>query len=194
MMHSHMSFLDQRSYSGTMSQCFCMCNGMARGGMRVDRVTYFPSGQFSSGGCGCCPGTRGAAVSSSANDNDASGFGFSAEQIGNATVTSIHIDEATLKKHMQNAALGNTPGPFLVDKCFGSTGTYSGNYDSCVNMCKGYARQFIGGGYRVNYFPSGQFSSGGCSCCGNVDPCFNWAPLVSHILHQIRTRAVWMYI
>lgn len=143
-----------------------MCNGASKQGIPVTRVTYFPHGQFSSGGCGCCPGRKGLANSELATSI------FTAERIGNATVVTAMASDFVATK-LENGAQAYTPGPFLVDKCFGSTGTYTGNYDSCVNMCKGYARNFVTGSYTVSFFPWGQFSSGGCKCCGSVDPCFN---------------------
>jgi hypothetical protein len=166
--HSHFcpAVADQRSYTGTQGQCFCMCNGAVKMGIPVTRATWFPSGQFSSGGCGCCPGRK----SLSNSESDASIV--SDERVANATIVTHMLDTASIEK-MKNGAFANQPGPFFLDKCFSAGRTYNGNYDSCVNFCKGYARQFPLGSWSVNFFPSGQFSTGGCSCCGAVDPCFN---------------------
>lgn len=42
-------------YGGTAAQCFCYCNSVSINSKWAGvTITFFPSGEFSSGGCSCC--------------------------------------------------------------------------------------------------------------------------------------------
>jgi hypothetical protein len=86
-------------------------------------------------------------------------------------VKSVQIDY----KAPENVNDVAAPGPFLIKKCICANGNcafYSGKYDACVGYCQSQGKYWIPAGtYEIGYFPSGQWSSGGCKCCGMVDPC-----------------------
>jgi hypothetical protein len=72
--------------------------------------------------------------------------------------------------------VSNDAGPFLTSKCLCASGScnfgYIGSHDDCMRWAKTQGNQFIPAGeYTVTYFPSGTFSRGGCTVCGNIDPC-----------------------
>jgi len=57
---------------------------------------------------------------------------------------------------------------FAGGKCSG----YSGNYDSCMQWCQATSRAkgFLGEA-QCTFIPRAQFSVGGCSVSGSMDPC-----------------------
>ncbi|UJR17770.1 hypothetical protein I4U23_004668 [Adineta vaga] len=45
-------------YRGTIEQCYCECNRAYQGGFKATTCTWFPAGQFSTGGCTYCDSGR----------------------------------------------------------------------------------------------------------------------------------------
>ncbi|KAG9394204.1 hypothetical protein J8273_4306 [Carpediemonas membranifera] len=48
---------------------------------------------------------------------------------------------------------------------------YTGSDAECMNWCKTIAAEYIYGEYTCGFLPWGEFSSGGCTVTGQVDPC-----------------------
>ncbi|KAL0217597.1 hypothetical protein RCL1_008178 [Eukaryota sp. TZLM3-RCL] len=142
-------------YSGSDAQCFCWCSNLAAS-LKLGsdaRCSYFPKAQFSSGGCSLC---------SSGIKSDVESFYslYSAEEL-----TGVVESEAMVF---------GSGTIFPVKRCYCPSNCgwgYSGSYDQCLSYAKTIASRFIGGRYTVTYFPKAQFSTGGCSVCGNVNSC-----------------------
>ncbi|KAL0208261.1 hypothetical protein P9112_010848 [Eukaryota sp. TZLM1-RC] len=144
-------------YSGTNAQCFCWCQQTANaiGASSDARCTYFPSGQFSSGGCSLC----------ASNINSLS---LTDEE----SVTENKLEES--KADAVVALEDNNTRIFPLRRCkcpSQCSWGYSGTYQQCTSWARSIASLFLNGQYTVTYFPRAQFSSGGCSACGNTDPC-----------------------
>ncbi|CAF4002430.1 unnamed protein product, partial [Rotaria sp. Silwood1] len=45
-------------YQGTIEQCYCECNRAVQNGFRAKTCSWFPTGQFSTGGCSYCEQRR----------------------------------------------------------------------------------------------------------------------------------------
>ncbi|KAJ6235462.1 hypothetical protein M0813_03609 [Anaeramoeba flamelloides] len=132
-------------YSGSYPECLCFCNQESQNFKEGDQIkcNYFPSGEFSSGGCSLC------------GPDD--------------MFTQPHSDHSQLKTVAIDSAM-----PFTYYMCIcpmSCDAGYTGSYDECTQYCKSQNSYFLNGVEKITYFPWGEFSSGGCSCCGHVNPC-----------------------
>ncbi|KAL0242690.1 hypothetical protein GEMRC1_005253 [Eukaryota sp. GEM-RC1] len=142
-------------YSGSVVDCFCWCQRAAASmGTSYDATcSHFPSGSFSSGGCSLC----------------------------DSTIRSLSTETFVVEifeKSLSEAIMGvdsNHGKIFPVHRCKCHDGTcnwgFSGNYNQCDAWANGQAYRFLNGQYTVSFFPRGSYSSGGCSICGQTDPC-----------------------
>ncbi|CAF2765161.1 unnamed protein product [Rotaria sp. Silwood2] len=145
-------------YQGTIEQCYCECNQAVRNGFKATTCSWFPAGQFSSGGCSYCEARR--------------------------KRQSIRIPEQIMKmsdyqqamnykaKRADSSAL--VPFPVRECSCMGcdsfSSG-YQGTLEQCQTHCQSIANSFINGQVTSLYLPDAQYSKGSCNCCGYKDPC-----------------------
>ncbi|KAL0211625.1 hypothetical protein RCL1_005251 [Eukaryota sp. TZLM3-RCL] len=139
-------------YSGSQAACYCFCSNTATS-LRLTAqatCTYFPSGSFSSGGCSLC--------SSQINSND-NYYSLIEKSLDQAAVSTTDSNNEIIFP-IRKCVCPNTCG-------WGYTGTYA----QCETYARSQAKMFLGESYSFTYFPSGMFSSGGCSVCGNVHPC-----------------------
>ncbi|KAJ5076561.1 hypothetical protein M0811_06141 [Anaeramoeba ignava] len=146
-------FMCGAGYDGTEAQCFCFCDQDAGNFPSGSSITcsYFPSGEFSTGGCSLCgPDSTFDEVSQ-------------VDSKSGVKVTGIT---------KQNNLRGSVPFPLYVCYCPQECDWgYTGTYDECVSWANSQASRFLNGVEQITYFPWGEFSSGGCSACGHADPC-----------------------
>ncbi|KAL0233367.1 hypothetical protein GEMRC1_012112 [Eukaryota sp. GEM-RC1] len=142
-------------YRGSIVDCYCWCQRTANSlkASSDAKCSHFPSGSYSSGGCSLC----------ASNINSLTGETSAAE---------------VFEKSLSDALIGvetNSGMIFPVRRCRCHDGTCDWGYSGTSSQCSAWARsqssRFINGQYTVSFFPRGMYSSGGCSVCGQTDPC-----------------------
>ncbi|KAL0205395.1 hypothetical protein P9112_000702 [Eukaryota sp. TZLM1-RC] len=139
-------------YHRSQSECFCWCQNTANrlAASNDARCSYFPSSTFSTGGCSLC--------ASSINSVDSSPESLYEDSPDDSVLPIIDA---------------NSRRVFPIERCVcpNECGLgYSGSYAQCSRWAQTKASFFLGD-YTLNYFPQGWHSRGGCSACGNMDPC-----------------------
>ncbi|KAL0232767.1 hypothetical protein GEMRC1_011514 [Eukaryota sp. GEM-RC1] len=141
-------------YSGSIVQCFCWCQQIASSihASPDARCTHFPKGTFSSGGCSLCASN----INSLSKDTAA-----------------VEVFEKSLSEAIMGVGSNNSMiFPLRRCKCPGNCNWgYSGSYNNCVSWAQAQYSSFLKGQYTITYFPRGMYSSGGCTICGQTDPC-----------------------
>ncbi|KAL0225708.1 hypothetical protein P9112_013032 [Eukaryota sp. TZLM1-RC] len=146
-------------FKGSKAECFCFCDQTAKrlGAGPDARCTFVASSSFNSGGCSIC-------------SNSIQSVASSAEALS---------CEVLLEQHLADGVIGNTDSineeiifPVRQCKCPNRCDfAYFGSYSQCHSWARGEASNFINGHYDVQYVPHNIHTRGGCSICGDTDPC-----------------------
>ena len=83
-------------YRGTIEKCYCECNGAYKLGFKATTCTWFPYGQFSSGGCTYCDSERGKRTLKSIRSDSTSSGPFLVQQCSCRVGVSGHYSLVTL--------------------------------------------------------------------------------------------------
>ncbi|KAL0240158.1 hypothetical protein GEMRC1_010264 [Eukaryota sp. GEM-RC1] len=141
-------------YRGSHANCFCFCQRTAKSldvspGARCTFVNH-----FSRGSCSLCD----IYISSSSDDS--------------SSVTEVF--ERSLSDAILPIVDSNADFIFPITRCKCPSGCdwpYRGSHSQCANWAREQAHLFVNEQFTIKYYPSGQFSRGGCSVCGKTDPC-----------------------